>query len=383
MVVDKLRLALTGGANVKIENDHLILENESFLLNEKSGFEEFDLGTVWFAWENKDLSTAEYLSKSKDANQRPIGFIDRNRLILYLSGESESLETTEIEQIKRPIESTTIEIDKQNKKQKIESDPLLKQVLTNEIEFIDHNKALRGSKLVNFSQVKRECELKIIRPSLKQAKEKSSSSSSNNNNNSNSNSNKSKSKSSSSSSSSNKPDHGNNSNNNLGTSLAVSLKKKDPIIIISPSATAMINMSNIESFLKDGVFKSSDNLVGSKQMLHISRQSSKFGGKKIRFLFLSHPEKHLLSPASWDRVVAVFTTGQEWQFKNYKYSQPNELFQKVKGFWVGWEGEIPENVRGWNVESVGLKRGERFTDKMKAEGLWESLEKWMAARGYK
>lgn len=29
---------------------------------------------------------------------------------------------------------------------------------------------------------------------------------------------------------------------------------------------------------------------------------------------------------AWDRVVCVMTTGQEWQFRPYKWSDPKELF---------------------------------------------------------
>lgn len=32
----------------------------------------------------------------------------------------------------------------------------------------------------------------------------------------------------------------------------------------------------------------------------------------------------------WDRVVCVMTTGQEWQFKPYKWSEPKELFHHGK-----------------------------------------------------
>lgn len=29
---------------------------------------------------------------------------------------------------------------------------------------------------------------------------------------------------------------------------------------------------------------------------------------------------------AWDRVVCVMTTGQEWQFRPYKWQEPKELF---------------------------------------------------------
>ena len=33
---------------------------------------------------------------------------------------------------------------------------------------------------------------------------------------------------------------------------------------------------------------------------------------------------------AWDRVVAVLTTGQAWQFKQYKYNEPKSLFHHGK-----------------------------------------------------
>jgi parafibromin len=48
-------------------------------------------------------------------------------------------------------------------------------------------------------------------------------------------------------------------------------------------------------------------------------------------------------PEYWSRVVAVFTTGQMWQFKSYKWQQPTELFRNTVGVYVGWRGEqLPE-----------------------------------------
>jgi parafibromin len=33
-----------------------------------------------------------------------------------------------------------------------------------------------------------------------------------------------------------------------------------------------------------------------------------------------------LKPDDWARVVAVFATGQEWQFKRWKWSKPVDIF---------------------------------------------------------
>ncbi len=35
-------------------------------------------------------------------------------------------------------------------------------------------------------------------------------------------------------------------------------------------------------------------------------------------------------PDCWDRVVCVMTTGQAWQFRPYKWSEPRQLFHNGK-----------------------------------------------------
>lgn len=57
----------------------------------------------------------------------------------------------------------------------------------------------------------------------------------------------------------------------------------------------------------------------------------------------------------WDRVVCVFTTGAEWQFKKWKWQKPIEVFTHVKGFYAKWADEIPkENIKSWNVEILSV-----------------------------
>lgn len=278
---------------------------------------------------------------------------------------------------------------KEIKRQKLENDPLLKLVSIHEIELIDHDKALRGTQKSNdFSNLIRECEYKIVRP-LKQSiknggssgvtstvKKPSSSLPS-------SSSSKGVLKSSASTKSSSSKKSSNALNTDSSQSLATILHKRDPIIILSPSATSMINMSNVKSFLETGKFIDSHNSNNELNMIRIIRHSKKFN-KDIKFVVVNNVEKFFVKPEYWDRVVAVFTTGQEWQFKNYKINQPNLLFQKVKGFYVNFNGDnIPSNVKNWNVEVVSLDRNQRFKDRQITEHMWESIERFMLSRGYK
>lgn len=83
-------------------------------------------------------------------------------------------------------------------------------------------------------------------------------------------------------------------------------------------------------------------------------------------------------------MVAVFTTGQLWQFKSYKWSTPQDLFTHTKGFYVGWSEEpVPEQVASWgNVQLIGVEKNRRFRDREVMEGLWDGIERWMLTRGW-
>jgi len=62
-----------------------------------------------------------------------------------------------------------------------------------------------------------------------------------------------------------------------------------------------------------------------------------------------------MRPEDWDRVVCVFTTGAEWQFKKWKWQKPIEVFTHVKGFYAKWADEIPkENIKSWNVDILSV-----------------------------
>lgn len=291
---------------------------------------------------------------------------------------------------------------KESKRRKLEEDPLLKCISIHEVELIDHDKALRGTQKSNdFSNLIRECEYKIVRPLKASFKGKSSSAPSAATTSTstttgaakpgvNSSSGTKSSSASVSKSRSKKPSSSlatSSSANSLGTVL----QKKDPIIILSPSAISMITMTNVKSFLQNGRFvdvhdpnfSGNTSSAGETNMVQLVRHSKRFN-KDIKFVVVSNVEKFFVKPEYWDRVVAVFTTGQEWQFKNYKVNQPNLLFQKVKGFYVNYSGDsVPSNVKNWNVQVISLDRNQRFKDRQISEFLWETIERFMLSRGYK
>ena len=51
------------------------------------------------------------------------------------------------------------------------------------------------------------------------------------------------------------------------------------------------------------------------------------GEKTLRYFVVDSTEAlSKFGADAWDRVVCVMTTGQEWQFRQYKWSEPKELF---------------------------------------------------------
>lgn len=379
--VDVLKSAITSNKETKLVNAEggvvedigaaefvQIGDSEKFKLGEESqlkGSKMYDVKSVYFCWMNRDAAVTEYIELCENNKVDVISFVEKTDLISYLKGETDTSNyvikpnSDEKDGKKRGTRDDEKVDYKESKRLKIESDPLLKEISKHEIELVDHDKALRGTQKANdFSNLIRECEYKIVRP-LKSASKKPSTTSKD---------------------ARKKEVAGNDS-----SSLATILKKKDPIIILSPSAISMLTMNNVKLFLQDGKFVDPQDIKegANLNMVQVIRQSKKFG-KKIKFVVVSNVEKFFVKPEYWDRVVAVFTTGQEWQFKNYKINQPNLLFQKVKGFYVNYSGDvIPNNIKNWNVQVISLDRNQRFKDRQVSEFLWESIERFMMSRGYK
>lgn len=182
----------------------------------------------------------------------------------------------------------------------------------------------------------------------------------------------------------------------------------NPIIIISPSSSALITMHNVKRFLEDAVFEppnvargtgtqitaSEDVIVVNHRRGYTTSQPSippsdsgsllgkpgVSGDRAARYFIVDGVEALAkFGEDAWDRVVCVMTTGQEWQFRPYKWSDPKELFHHVKGFFVQWTHDPPNpKVRAWNVTELRIDETKRHIDKSAAADFWRSLEAWIA-----
>jgi parafibromin len=153
-------------------------------------------------------------------------------------------------------------------------------------------------------------------------------------------------------------------------------------------------MSNIKQFLERGIYAPADSATAGSSntanILHTQRTMSSIDPRPMRFVLVDTPDQ--FKPDYWARVVAVFTTGQAWQFKSYKWQTAPELFAHALGIYVGWTGEgIPDPVKGWGrsvkvaaVDKWTPQQGEkgRWRDREVVEGLWTAIEESMRAKGW-
>jgi parafibromin len=213
-----------------------------------------------------------------------------------------------------------------------------------------------------------------------------------------------------------------------------------PIIMISSSPTALITMHNVKRFLQESVFEPSqeararaiaDGNVKPDDMIAVYRKrttidsSGRETESQARYYVVDSVEslsKFGLDP--WDRVVCVMTTGQEWQFKNYKWKDPKQLFHNgkwmfflsfywsfmclclccshvwvcgfvVKGMYFSWVND-PQNpkIKDWNVTELKvcvripvsivsysnqIDAHRRHVDKSVVAHFWKAIDSWTLA----
>ncbi|KAI1853340.1 hypothetical protein JX265_000161 [Neoarthrinium moseri] len=334
-----------------------------------------DLRSIYFLWLKRELPIPEYNaavaqldSELADGKIHKPAYFERVELIAWLEGSSE-----ESEYIKplagdkdgaassaaaalaskgaaAPAIGSTV-----GRSGKGTLDPRLAVIYNSERRTGDRNSALRGIKPTDFSHVR-----KIAAPFLSKKPVQPST----------------------------------NISSNPSLALNPKQRRPDPIILLSPSASSLLRMTNAKSFLENGKFVPADSPLASAEgstMLHINRLMKDIDpNRSLRFVLVEGTER--FKPEYWNRVVAVFTTGQSWQFKNYKWTNPHDLFRHIPGIYVGWrQDKTPEAVQAWGhrVTTVGVERWKdvgsdagRWRDREVVDSIWRVIESNMRSKGW-
>lgn len=333
--------SIKDATQVKFGNDSKV-----YPLDEVTNFhnegEPQPLKAVVFCWLHDKSSIVDYKNECLENGVPDFKFLVKTELTTWLSGSSDTCqfikeEGTKKDEADAPVSSAAADVE--TVKRKLD-DPQMDRIAGFEIDSIDHNAALRGTKNILLKNLISDA--KRFSSQLKRLKTSKSA---------------------------------------LASSQVTT--KKQPIIIVSPATTALLSLSNIKEFLEEGRFVEPSMKRPENGVVIVNHPSENLVSTAQSIMVVDNADL-FTKPEYWDRVVAIFTTGQTWQFSKYKYSKPETLFQKYSGFYMAYQGDVvPKQIADWNVSVIKVDRGEkRFRDKMIVRDLWLQLEKILISRDY-
>lgn len=107
-----------------------------------------------------------------------------------------------------------------------------------------------------------------------------------------------------------------------------------PIILVPSAFQTLITIYNVKEFLEDGVYIPTD--VKVKQMKGARPDcvtvQKKLSRDRVVTAYEVRDKPSALKPEDWDRVVAVFVLGKDWQFKDWPFKDHVEIFNKSQLF---------------------------------------------------
>ncbi|KAK4998080.1 accessory factor associated with RNA polymerase II [Elasticomyces elasticus] len=373
------------------------LSTPTRFISAAAGDKPLDLRSVYFCWLHKDSGVGDYISATQALNQQlqadgaaggtvnNLVFVEKLDLVTWLSGDASEHESEFIKsedntrQVRQEADAVAgiaagdgdvmmgeaADLEGEHVKGGQKELERLKDIYAMERRMGDHNTVLRGVKPTDFSHIRKHAESFLRRTTIKPTGPTPAIPAA-------------------------------IANRPTVKPIPTSRRPEQPIILLSPSASSLLRLPNIKSFLVDGVYTPPDTATTTANILHINRLLPSIDpNRPLRFILVDTPDH--FKPDYWSRVVAVFTTGQTWQFKGYKWTQPAELFSHALGVYVGWRGElIPDTVKGWGRgvlsaqldKYVGGPGGveknsvSRWRDREVVEDIWGAIEGSMRARGW-
>lgn len=322
---------LTDANKIQISDKVYSLDINTNFFNET---EQADLKSVMFCYFHDKSSVVDYKKDCSKFQIPDFKFLVKTELTTWLNGNSDTCKFI------NSSTNETITTNEVNGKKRTLEDPQISRISQFEKESVDHNMILRGSKNVDFGYLIKDA--KVLINQLKRNKPS-------------------------------KPVSSSHANLKL------------PIIIISPSTSSLLSLSNIKQFLEESKFIEPTNSELSRPsngVVVINHKSDRLAPVAHKITVVDNVD-NFTKPEYWDRVIAIFTTGQSWQFTKYKQNRPELLFQRYAGFYIGYQGDmVPSQIKDWNVNEIKVNKDRRFRDKMIVKDLWFDIEKILIQRGY-
>ncbi|KAH3761555.1 RNA polymerase II complex component [Pelomyxa schiedti] len=150
-----------------------------------------------------------------------------------------------------------------------------------------------------------------------------------------------------------------------------------PIIIVPNLRTCPITLYNAKTFLQEGEWMSSDKLRLDGQrkpsMLEVERRK----GKLIPVKYAVYDTIAKITVNDWDRIVAVFVMGNNWEFNGWKWGSVADILKHVRGFFLRFDDEtIPPLIKAWDVLILTINKTKRHLDNAAFEKFWDALDQF-------
>lgn len=415
-----LREAVKGktDASIKLDGGDIVIGGTKFAQDVDSTWRAtggkmkgslYKLQDLWFYWQNHGLSMAKYIAKTREAKRTMISNLDAKDLLKYLKGEVdnaaqiESVEASAAPAAKKQkvadgsakatIKAAAGVSDKDAlRKKKPTEKPILDTIFEREIVSLDRTSILSSSNksfaavLELFTQAqKKELKGLVRAKELKKAKAQLDRYAD-----------KTKTKKSALSDPKN-AERARMKEKTLERQIAA-LEQEDtetrkinepPIIIVPASASSMITIHNAQDLLEKGAY--------------ISTAEIKKAGKAVKKgaeVFVEHstqnrtdysiPQKYQVvdnvrrfGPKEWARVVCVFTDGAAWQFKDWKYSTPLEVFAPNHSLGIHLfldDRPLEPIIKTWNVSRLAISKKKRHLDRILYADFWRQLDEYLIVR---
>eukprot|EP00041_Stephanoeca_diplocostata_P009905 m.156625 g.156625 ORF g.156625 m.156625 type:complete len:447 (+) comp17942_c0_seq4:30-1370(+) len=153
---------------------------------------------------------------------------------------------------------------------------------------------------------------------------------------------------------------------------------RTPIIIVPSGMKDSITLYNVRQYLEEGTFVETQQAMkdfpeGKPPYVVVNR---KRGNTTTMYKVVDATMQ--MTPAHWDRVIACFVAGPDWQFRRWPLFEEGGsagLFSAVRGFYVYYDDQKPhQNVSKWDITRLQISREKRHLDKTSSIKFWDALD---------
>ncbi|CAK4165820.1 unnamed protein product [Aphanomyces euteiches] len=160
------------------------------------------------------------------------------------------------------------------------------------------------------------------------------------------------------------------------TPLHVAMKRgipDTPIIVVPAGYSDLITLLNAKDFLEEGHFVSTAQKKAEK-VRKPAFEMIKVVERDVTYNFKIVDNVLRLSDREWKSVVGVIVSGHAWQFKDWKYKFPLEVFKEACGIHIYSHGTaLNEEIKKWDVKILMIHPHKRHLDKVASSEFWRHL----------